>query len=176
MDHFARSKVAHLAGSHDFASDDHNTDHSHTARFDIEAQTSPDLHVQPEDEAKKQRRGSIEPKSIQRADTTMSRASINSIRRRGRANTAISVYENGAMGRTSGWTPGQEPGIDTSDPAPPYSHGSSVGPDSSHPDKLNQLCEITVVDYVSFPYDVQRIISRVLGEIEVLPTLLYYCS
>jgi Mg2+ and Co2+ transporter CorA len=60
-----------------------------------------------------------------------------------------SVYENGAMGRTSGWTPGQEPGIDPSDPAPPYSQGSSVGPDSGHPNRPNQLCEITVVDYSS---------------------------
>jgi Mg2+ and Co2+ transporter CorA len=51
------------------------------------------------------------------------------------------------MGRSTGWTPGQEPGIDTSDPAPPYSQGNAVGGDSTHLEKLNQRCEITVVDF-----------------------------
>jgi Mg2+ and Co2+ transporter CorA len=149
MAHFSHSNMPHLAASHDFVSNDHNTGHSRTAHFDVEAQTSPDVHVETEQNEKDRSRESIEPKNIQRADTIMSRNSINSIRRRGRTNTAMSAYEPATMGRSSGWTPGQEPGIDPSDPAPPYSHGSSVGPDSSQADNLNQLCEITVVDYSS---------------------------
>ena len=148
MAHFSHSNMPHSVGSRDFARDDHNVDRSHTTRFDVEAQTSPDLHAQTEDNAENQSPESTDPKKPKRVDTTMSRNSINSVRRRGRTNTAT-VYENGAMGRTSGWTPGQEPGIDTSDPAPPYSHGSSVDPDSGHTDKLNRLCEITIVDYSS---------------------------
>jgi Mg2+ and Co2+ transporter CorA len=144
----SHSNMPHSVGLRDFASNEHSLDHSRTAHFDIEAQPSPDLYVETDGNAKDQSRESIEPKNVKRADTTMSRNSINSIRRRHRTNTAMSVYDNGAMGRTSGWTPGQEPGIDTSDPAP-YSHGSSVGPDSGHRDKLNQLCEITIVDYSS---------------------------
>lgn len=147
MAHFSHSNMPHLAASHDFVSNDHNTGHSRTAHFDVEAQTSPDVHVETEQNEKDRSRESIEPKNIQRADTIMSRNSINSIRRRGRTNTAMSAYEPATMGRSSGWTPGQEPGIDPSDPAPPYSHGSSAGPDSSQADNLNQLCEITVVDY-----------------------------
>jgi len=135
--------------SHDFVSNDDNADRSRTARFDVEAQTPPDVPVQTQQNEKDSSRESIEPKKPQRADTITSRNSISSIRRRGRANTAMSVYEPGAMGQSSGWTPGQEPGIDTSDPAPPYNYGSSVGPDRSQADKLSQLCEITVVDYSS---------------------------
>ena len=73
---------------------------------------------------------------------------MTSVRRRARSDTARS-YNPESMGRASGWSPGQEPGIDTSDPAPPYSRGDSVGHDAAHPEKLNQLCEITVVDYSS---------------------------
>lgn len=149
MAHFFHSNMPHLAASHDFVPNDHNTDHLRTAHFDVEAQTSPDVHVETERNETDRSRESIEPKNIQRADTIMSRNSINSIRRRGRTNTAMSAYDPATMGRSSGWTPGQEPGIDPSDPAPPYSHRSSVGPDSSQADNLNQLCEITVVDYSS---------------------------
>ena len=77
----------------------------------------------------------------------MSKTSIKSLRRRGRAETANVIYGSAEMGRSSGWTPGQEPGIDTSDPAPPYSQGHPIGGDSSHLEKLNQRCEITVVDF-----------------------------
>jgi Mg2+ and Co2+ transporter CorA len=148
MAHMSHSNMPHSVAFHEFASNEHNFDHSRTAHFDVEAQPSPDLHVETGGNPKDQSRESIEPKNLKRADTTMSRNSINSIRRRGRTNTAMSVYDNGAMGRTSGWTPGQEPGIDTSDPAP-YSHGTSEGPDSGRPDNLNQLSEITIVDYSS---------------------------
>ena len=150
MAHFLHSNMPSFSTeAHDFTADDHQTDRLRTARFDVEAQTSPEPPVQTDNVENDPSREPFEAKNIQRAETTMSRISINSVRRRGRANTAMSVYESGAMGRTNGWTPGQEPGIDTSDPAPPYSHGNSVGPDSAHPDKLNQLCEITVVDYSS---------------------------
>ena len=136
-------------GSHDFASSDHRADPSHTAHFDLESQTSPDVQVPTEDLAKDPARESIEPKNPNRVDTTMSRNSTNTARRRVRTNTVKSVYENGGMGRTTGWTPGQEPGIDTSDPAPPYNHGNATGPDTGRPNQLSQLCEITVVDYSS---------------------------
>ncbi len=85
------------------------------------------------------------PRALGRTDTVMSKTSIKSLRRRGRAETNNVIY--GDMGRSTGWTPGQEPGIDTSDPAPPYSHGNAIGGDSSHLEKLNQRCEITVVDF-----------------------------
>jgi Mg2+ and Co2+ transporter CorA len=77
----------------------------------------------------------------------MSKSTIKSLRRRGRADTVI--YSSAEMGRTTGWAPGQEPGIDTTDPAPPYSQGNAIGGDTTHYDKLNQRCEITVVDYSS---------------------------
>jgi Mg2+ and Co2+ transporter CorA len=147
MAHFAHSNMPHV-GSH-FTSDDHENDRSHSTNFDVEAQPSPNPHVHTEDDAERRRRDSVEPQNPKRANTTVSRTSINSVRRRGRTNTAMSIYEYGAMGRTSGWTPGQEPGIDTSEPGLPYSHGSTVVPDIGDPDKLNQLCEITVVDYSS---------------------------
>jgi Mg2+ and Co2+ transporter CorA len=79
--------------------------------------------------------------TIQSRSTTM-----KSLRKRGRAETGI-PYGAMEMGRTSGWSPGQEPGIDTSDPAPPYSKGSTIGGDTSSHEKLDQPCEITIVDY-----------------------------
>ncbi|KAK5044814.1 hypothetical protein LTR84_010470 [Exophiala bonariae] len=83
--------------------------------------------------------------TIHRSDTAFSKSSVKSLRRRGRADTM--VYAPAEMGRTSGWAPGQEPGIDTSDP-PPYSKENSNPPlDSVHYEQLSQRCEITVVDY-----------------------------
>ncbi len=120
--------------------------------FDIEAQTppgrlaAPDLHVEMQNISNDHLHESTTPKIPKRVETNMSRNSMSSLRHRGRSNTA-KTYDREAMGRTSGWTPGQEPGIDTSDPAPPYSHGDSTGGDRKHPDKLNQVCEITIVDY-----------------------------
>ena len=81
-----------------------------------------------------------------RTPTMQSRSTMKSFRRRGRAETGI-PYAAVEMGRTSGWEPGQEPGIDTSDPAPPYSHGSTIGGDTGAHEKVDQPCEITVVDY-----------------------------
>ncbi|KAJ9613769.1 hypothetical protein H2204_014656 [Knufia peltigerae] len=69
---------------------------------------------------------------------------MKSLRRRGRSNTNTVMYGAQDMGRTSGWAPGLEPGIDTSEPAPPYSEGH---PTSVHYETLRQRCEITVVDF-----------------------------
>jgi Mg2+ and Co2+ transporter CorA len=146
MAHFSHSNMPHSVKSHDSAEDEvaHNTDRSRTTHFDVESQAFPDLH---EENAKDQSSESIELKNPKRADTTVSRQSTTSMRRRGRTNTVNTLYDHGAMGRTSGWTPGQEPGLDTSDPAAPYTHGSSECSDTGDPDGLNQPCEITVVDY-----------------------------
>ena len=86
------------------------------------------------------------PVSLKRTDTRDTRTSID-IRRRGRTNTA-KMYAPEHEGSTTGWSPGQEPGIDTSDPTPPYSKKDSIGGDSvSAPHIHNKPCEITVVDY-----------------------------
>lgn len=78
-------------------------------------------------------------KGIGRSDT------IKSLRRRGRAATKNVTYKNNDRDRPPGWTPGQEPGFDTADPAPPYS--KIAGGDPRHPEQLRQKCGITVVDY-----------------------------
>ncbi|KAK5947659.1 hypothetical protein PMZ80_001813 [Knufia obscura] len=52
------------------------------------------------------------------------------------------------MGRTTGWAPGLEPGIDTSDP-PPYTSADDENHDIRHLEQLHQQCEIMVVDYSS---------------------------
>ena len=87
------------------------------------------------------------PTNLKRTDTAMSKSTMKSVRRRGRAGTYNVSYNAMEMGRTTGWSPGQEPGIDTNDPAPPYSQSSAIGGDAANPQKLNQRCEITVVDY-----------------------------
>src|SRR5947209_8997974 len=140
--------MPHSVRPHDSALDNvaDNTDRSRTTHFDVEAQAFPDLH---EENSKDQSSESIELKSPKRADTTTSRNSTNSMRRRARTSTVNTLYDRGAMGITSGWTPGQEPGLDTSNPAAPYNQGSSEGPAPGDPDELNQLCEITIVDYSS---------------------------
>ncbi|KEF55848.1 uncharacterized protein A1O9_08599 [Exophiala aquamarina CBS 119918] len=88
--------------------------------------------------------GSTHFPRLGRSDTALSKGSVKSLRRRGRAETVI--YGAAEMGRTTGWAPGQEPGIDTSDP-PPYSRENAAGIESTHYDQLCQRCEITVVDY-----------------------------
>jgi Mg2+ and Co2+ transporter CorA len=146
MAHFAHSNMPHSVKSDDSALDEaaRNTDRSRTTRFDVEAQAFPDLH---EENAKDQSSESIELKNPKRADTTISRISTSSMRRRARTSTVNTLYDREAMGITSGWTPGQEPGLDTSNPAAPYNRGSSKSSDNVDLDELNRLCEITVVDY-----------------------------
>ncbi|KAJ9604253.1 hypothetical protein H2200_011087 [Cladophialophora chaetospira] len=120
----------------DLEAQDHVTEHHHAH---VKIKDNPEHHQHHVDE------GTNSPRTLGRTDTVMSKSSIKSLRKRGRAETNNVIY--GDMGRTTGWQPGQEPGIDTSDPAPPYSHGSAIGGDSSHMEKLNQRCEITVVDF-----------------------------
>lgn len=84
---------------------------------------------------------------LHRTDTNASKSTIKSVRRRGRSDTANGViYGTEELGRTTGWVPGLEPGIDTSKPAPPYSEGQ---PEPLPHESLKQRCEITVVDFSS---------------------------
>lgn len=88
-------------------------------------------------------------KHFERADTRLSRASMKSVRRRARAETNTTAYGPEEMGRTTGWAPGLEPGIDTSDP-PPYKHDEiDHDHDIRQLENLQQQCEIMVVDYSS---------------------------
>lgn len=82
---------------------------------------------------------------VHRVDTGASLASMKSLRRRGRAETSI-AYGGEEMGRTTGWAPGLEPGIDTSDP-PPYTAADDENREIRHLEQLHQQCEIMVVDY-----------------------------
>ena len=81
--------------------------------------------------------------TIRRSDT--GNASIKSLRRRGRAATHHVAYNSDEMGTASGWAPGQEPGFNTRDPAPPYTQ--LTGHDIKHAEKADGLCNITIVDY-----------------------------
>ena len=75
------------------------------------------------------------PGTLERSETAFSKMSL---KKRGRAPT--NSYGAHEMGQPTGWTPGQEPGFDTSDPAPPY----SSAPDNGRP---SYRAGITVVDY-----------------------------
>lgn len=142
----------------------HSRDHSHRRRnsndrdanvhVDVEAQIpsgqtdgphhvrieeNPDHHKRSEDS----QNGNLH--NLHRSDTAMSKSTMKSLRRRARAETIL--YGATEMGHTTGWAPGQEPGIDTSEPAPPYTPGNATASDSMHYEQLHQRCEITVVDY-----------------------------
>lgn len=98
-----------------------------------------------------------------RTPTMQSRSTTKSLRRRGREGTGI-PYGAIEMGRTSGWAPGQEPGIDTSDPAPPYCQGSTIGGDTTSHEKLDQPCDITIVDYSQDQIQTYSLDNGNLGE------------
>lgn len=86
-------------------------------------------------------------KHIDRTETNMSKlTAAKSMRRRARGLTET-VYGAEEMGRTTGWAPGLEPGIDTSDPPPYNVHDDTEHHDVRHLEQLHQQCEITVVDY-----------------------------
>lgn len=120
--------------------------------IDVEAQGStPPHHVHildtPEVIQHSHRGQEDEPsQGLHRTDTAASKSTFKSLRRRGRAGTSSVLYGAPEMGRTTGWHPGLEPGIDTSEPAPPYNerHATSINYEN-----LKQRCEITVVDFSS---------------------------
>ncbi|KMP08924.1 hypothetical protein CIRG_08605 [Coccidioides immitis RMSCC 2394] len=71
-------------------------------------------------------------------------ADSSSVKRRTRrSNTAHSYYADVAAGQP-GWRPGEEPGLDPSEPIPPpyRAPGESLLPQS-----INKRCDITVVDF-----------------------------
>jgi len=120
---------------------------------DVEAQVtasvaSQHVQIQENPEAKchsPDRNGNADAPRINRTDTNVSKSTMRSMRRRRRSETASNIiYAAPGMGRTTGWSPGQEPGIDTTGPAPAY---STTGADSVHYEMLSQKCEITVVDF-----------------------------
>ncbi|EXJ78475.1 hypothetical protein A1O1_08875 [Capronia coronata CBS 617.96] len=113
--------------------------------------TQPHVHIQEDPKVKEYQSHRQEKddgdQDLHRTDTNTSKTTAKSVRRRGRSDTANNViYGTEELGRTTGWAPGLEPGIDTSKPAPPYSEG----PQEPLPhESLKQRCEITVVDFSS---------------------------
>lgn len=75
--------------------------------------------------------------SNKRTATGLSATSVNTVKRRGRSNTAL-TYHNETR---PGWEPGQEPGFDTSEPLPAYTSDDAIHA------QVHQQCEITIVDY-----------------------------
>ncbi|RVX67394.1 hypothetical protein B0A52_09175 [Exophiala mesophila] len=129
-------------------------DHDGDDSIDVEAQISSNQtdgphHVRIEENAMHHKRSEDSQNGdlnhLHRSDTGISKSTMRSLRRRARAETII--YGATEMGHTTGWAPGQEPGIDTSEPAPPYTPGNTTASDSMHYEQLHQRCEITVVDY-----------------------------
>ncbi|KAJ9663695.1 hypothetical protein H2198_000707 [Neophaeococcomyces mojaviensis] len=86
-------------------------------------------------------------KQMNRSDTNNSGRTSKSLRRRARGGTTTSAaYGAEEMGRSTGWAPGLEPGIDTSDP-PPYNRDDHENHEIRRLEQLHQQCEIMVVDY-----------------------------
>ncbi|ETN41875.1 uncharacterized protein HMPREF1541_03814 [Cyphellophora europaea CBS 101466] len=79
------------------------------------------------------------PKMVQRSETTFSKVSV---RKRGRTATNLAAGYGDGTGSTTSYRPGSEPGLNTTDPAPPYSNT-----DTSPSHFPIQQCGITVVDY-----------------------------
>lgn len=104
----------------------------------------PDLEAQ-SSRAPRERRCAVSPTSSPDDATDFACAgSAGSLKRRvKRSNTAHSYYPEGAAGRP-GWRPGEEPGLDPSEPIlPPYrASGENLLPES-----INKRCDITVVDF-----------------------------
>jgi len=119
--------------THDYASE------TSPSNLDIEAQTAPTPpHVQVQDSSVPSRHhASPTSPTIKRSGTAYSNKSFELKRRPNRSNTARTY---GPPTRQPGSTPGSEPGIDTSDSAPPYTPGAETP-------QLYQRCEITVVDW-----------------------------
>ena len=125
----------------------------HPSHTDLEAQLLPFptlkaipecLHVQVVDSSKCSHQATTPITSVRRSATDFSHASMKSLRRRGRTNTAKYAPEH-LGGKAGAWQPGLEPGVDPSDPAPHYNHSSRL--DELHAEALNTHCEITIVDF-----------------------------
>ncbi|WEW61053.1 hypothetical protein PRK78_006542 [Emydomyces testavorans] len=105
----------------------------------------PDIEAQPTTTSRKRNRNASSSSAHDAQDTDLTRAdSSGSVKRRGRrSNTAQSYYPDGAAGQ-SGWHPGEEPGLDPSEPTlPAYAApGEPLSPES-----ISKRCDITVVDF-----------------------------
>lgn len=129
--------------------------------IDLEAQTKPlphrkeisdDLHVQIVDSCRPSHETNPPINFAKRSATGLSQASLKSLKRRGRSNTARYAPEHrGGIP----WQPGLEPGISPSDPAPHYDHTSPL--DELHPEDLNTHCDITIVDFSQDRMDMHEI-------------------
>jgi len=140
----------------DFGDDSHNTGNGAGQQdVDVEAQKPPNAPSRQGTQSLKQFTSPYDRRDddpalptnnrAHRVDTGASLASMKSLRRRGRAETNV-AYGGEEMGRTTGWAPGLEPGIDTSDP-PPYTAADDENREIRQLEQLHQQCEIMVVDY-----------------------------
>jgi Mg2+ and Co2+ transporter CorA len=154
-----------------------NVDHHHqnlrplnSLHLDLEAQASPfpplqgipeDPHVRIVDSSKPSYEANTPITPVNRSTTGFSRASVKSMRRRGRTNTSKYAPEHlGVKG--GGWQPGLEPGIDTADPAPHYDHSSHL--DELNVKDLNTHCEVTIVDFSQDKMDMYELDNDELGD------------
>lgn len=113
----------------------------------VSSKAAHSLHkfVSPRDHGHDRSQSPTHHKHFERVGTGLSRISLKSLKQRRRGATET-VYGAEEMGRTTGWEPGLEPGVDTSDP-PMYHHEDTEHHDIRHLEQLHQQCEITVVDY-----------------------------
>jgi len=135
----------------------HSTLENQTQNVDVEAQRQEALTMSTNKVSRDRRitmqhgykDGSDSPglKRINRSATGNSVKSSKSARRRAVGGCSTSIaYGAAEMGRSTGWAPGLEPGIDTSDP-PPYDRDDEENHDIRQLEQLHEQCEITVVDY-----------------------------
>jgi Mg2+ and Co2+ transporter CorA len=103
----------------------------HPTHIDIEAQ-NPRPHLTGNDP------NSPSSPVIKSTGTRVS--SFDTIKRRPTRSNTARTYRGEHFGRDAGWQPGQEPGVDTSAPLPPY------GGPTQEPE-LHTKTDITVVDY-----------------------------
>ena len=142
-----------------------STTNSRNAQVDIEAQTSPfpdftdsqenhgtgtataiarpHVHISesPPVVYDQSTRSPTSPHVNRTATGFSARSSVDGLKRRPhRSNTAYTYHPTE---HHAGWEPGQEPGIDTSESAPPYTDPG----DSDGPSHVYSRCEITVIDW-----------------------------
>ncbi|KAL9106139.1 MAG: hypothetical protein Q9227_008787 [Pyrenula ochraceoflavens] len=113
-----------------------NAQHGHT-----NGSTRP-LHIEIQDSSKPPRPSQDQKSPVimsKRTATGLSTVSVESVRRRGRSNTAFTYHPS----EHPNWQPGAEPGFDPSEALPSYDDTEG---DKDHL-KVEARCEITVVDY-----------------------------